>query len=94
MGNYKVLSEEIDLVEVHTILHFSDPSSKNGAQFKSCKSSNEIYCQESSNDETTYTTENIKEQLHYDAWRKVESIYRNLKELEKIYASLQEKFAS
>lgn len=47
--------------------------------FKSCKSSEETFCQEISNKPKSSVTNDIKERLHYDTWREVEEIYKRLK---------------
>lgn len=56
----------------------SDPSIGGDTPFKSCRSSNEIYCQEVSNSIKTSVTNNIKEQLHYDVWLEIENLYKTL----------------
>ena len=58
--------------------NFSDPSIDGDTPFKSSKSSDEIYCQDISNDPKYRTTTNIKEQLHYDIWREIEEDYKHL----------------
>lgn len=56
-------------------LYFSDPSIDGGTRFQSCQSSDEIFCQEITNESKSLTTVDIKEQLHYDVWREIEEIY-------------------
>ena len=51
----------------------SDPSIDGDTPFKSCRSENEIFCQEISN-ELSRVTNDIKQQLHYDTWREIEEI--------------------
>lgn len=60
-------------------MFYSDPSIEGDAPFRSCLSSDEIFCQEISNDPKTNTITDIKEQLHYNVWREVEKIYDSLK---------------
>lgn len=52
----------------------SDPSIPGDTPFESCRSENEIYCQELANELKTHVVYNIKEQLHYDVWRDVERV--------------------
>lgn len=47
--------------------------------FIPCKSSDEIYCQEISNQPFSHVTHDIKDQLHYTTWREIEEIYHGLK---------------
>lgn len=54
----------------------SDPSIEGDIPFKSCKSSDELYCNEISNDPKIRITTDIKKQLHYDTWREVEEVYQ------------------
>lgn len=61
------------------VLYSSDPSIEGETPFKSSPSSDEIFCQEMSNEPGTRTTLNIKEQLHYGVWREIEEIYKGLK---------------
>lgn len=56
-----------------------NPSIENDTPFKSCESEDKVFCQEISNDPKSIVTTNIKEQLHYDVWREIEQIYKNLK---------------
>ena len=58
--------------------YFSDPSIEGDIPFKSCQSSDEIYCHEVSNEPKTRITTNIKKQLNYDMWREIDDIYKNL----------------
>lgn len=55
-----------------------DPSIEGDTPFKSCKSADEIYCQEVSNEPKSRVITNIKEEFHYDAWRKIDAIYNGL----------------
>lgn len=52
----------------------SDPTIENDTPFKSCKSPDEFYCQEISNDLQSHVTNDIMKQLHYDVWRTVDEI--------------------
>lgn len=52
----------------------SDPSIEGDTPFKSCRSSNEIFCQELTNEPKTRTINDIKNQMHYDLWREIESV--------------------
>lgn len=56
----------------------SDPSIEGDTPFKSCKSFDEIYCQEISNHPKSHVTTNIKQQFHYDAWNEINEIYLKL----------------
>lgn len=49
-----------------------DPTINGYTPFKSCRSENEIYCQELGNELKTHVMHDIKDQLHYDVWRDVE----------------------
>lgn len=55
-----------------------NPSLGNDTPSKSCKSETEIHCQEISNEPNSSVTTNIKEQLHFERWREIEEIYKNL----------------
>lgn len=54
--------------------NFSDPSVKDDTPFKSCKSSQEIFCQDVSNEPRTRVMYDIKEQIHYDLWSDIDDI--------------------
>lgn len=54
--------------------HQRDPSIDGDTPFKSCRSANEIYCQELANELKTHVMSDIKEQLHYDVWQDVERV--------------------
>lgn len=58
---------------------FSDPSIEGDTPFKLSTSASEIFCQEIDNDPKSAVTTNIKEQLHYDVWRKIEQIYHYIR---------------
>lgn len=58
---------------------FRDPSIEGDTPFISCKSSDEIYCQEISNDPKSRVITDIKKQFHHDAWTKINKIYQRLK---------------
>lgn len=47
--------------------------------FEPCKSSDETFCQEISNDPKSSVAKDIKQQIRYDTWREVEEIYKRLK---------------
>lgn len=69
------------LIFVHLFLiqfDISDPSIEGDTPFVSCKSSNEIFCQEISNAPTSSITYDIKEQLRYNTWQEIEEIYNGL----------------
>lgn len=56
-----------------------DPTIEGDTPFKSCQSSDEIFCQEVSNERTTRVTYDIKEQMHYDLWKTIEKEATSLK---------------
>lgn len=56
------------------ILDIRDPSIKSDTPFKSCKSSDEIFCQDVSNEPKMRITYDIKKRLHYDLWREIDEI--------------------
>lgn len=66
------------MYEIIYLFMHSDPSIEGDTPFKSSKSSDEIYCQEISNEPKSHVTTNIKEQFHYDAWNEIAGIYQNL----------------
>lgn len=53
-------------------MNCSDASVGRNTPFKSCKSPNEIYCTEISNERVSRISTYIKEQLHYDTWREIQ----------------------
>lgn len=57
----------------------SDPSIENDTPFESCKSPDEIFCQEITNDAKSSVSTDILEQLHYGTWREIEKTYKRLK---------------
>lgn len=69
--------------------NFSDPTIKCYTPFESCKSSSEIFCTEITNDPYSTITTDIKKQLHYETWRKVEKIYNNLPGAPDKFATMQ-----
>lgn len=52
----------------------SYPSIKGDVPFKSCKSSDEIFCQDLTNETRTSVTYDIKRQMHYFTWREIDEI--------------------
>lgn len=60
-------------------MFFSDPSIEGDTPFKPCKSPNEIFCQEISNEPKTRVTNDIMNQLHYNVWHDIEDIHKSLK---------------
>lgn len=52
----------------------SDPSIDGDTPFKSCRSENEIFCQEISNEPKSSVTDDILIKMHYDTWREIEKI--------------------
>lgn len=54
--------------------NFSDPSIEGDTPFKSCKSEDEIYCQEVSNEVKTHITYDVKKQLQYELYREIDEI--------------------
>lgn len=65
------------MIFFNNFVHSRDPSIKGNTPFKSCRSG-ETFCQEFSKEPPTNTTFDIKNQLHYSAWREIEKIYDNL----------------
>lgn len=59
----------------------SNPSIENEIHFESCKSPNEVFCQEISNDSKTWVTKNIKEQERYETWCEIERTYKKLRKI-------------
>ncbi|KAJ6639602.1 Cholinesterase [Pseudolycoriella hygida] len=54
----------------------TDPSVEGDTSFKPIVSSEEVFCQEMTNDPVSTTTTDIMEQLQYETWREVELIYQ------------------
>ena len=70
----KILKSIIKYVFSYSQIVNSDPSIDGDTPFKSCRSGNEIFCQEISNEPRSRVTNDIKQQLHYDTWREIEEI--------------------
>lgn len=59
--------------------YFSDPTIEHQTPFENCKSPEEFYCTEISNDFKSLVTVDIKKQFHYKTWLDAENMYKSIK---------------
>lgn len=64
------------ILEIYVI--HSDPSIEGTTPFKSCKSSNEVFYTEISNDPISKVKDDIRKKFHYDTWAKIVDIYSEI----------------
>lgn len=67
-----------DNIWICAIHNSSDPSIEGDTFYERIESPHEIFIQEITNHPKSTVTTNIVEQLHYDTWREVETIYKSL----------------
>lgn len=61
-----------------SFLAISDPSIDSNTSFKSCKSANQIYCTDITNDPVSPIRTNILEELYQQTWLDIFNIYRSV----------------